>query len=184
MVPKKHRAGEDGAITNPNQQKPVRHIGLKRKHQLEGPVPKSKENGAVTNSRIKCKNRKYSQGGALTNPSFTQTQEKIIRKAVRSPTCYTPKRVAKTLTQKPKPRGKVARNTHTKMGGELLYQPNPKGGEYGLLFFRFVKGAHSCYFCKMHTLISTNGAASNHELGRKQDANHPPTRSQHARENP
>ena len=71
--PKKHRAGEDGAVTNLIQQKPARHIGLQRKHQLGGPVPKSRENGAVTYSRVKCKNRKYSQGGALTNPLFTQT---------------------------------------------------------------------------------------------------------------
>ena len=62
--------GQERTARSPIQsnKKPARHIGLKRKCQQNGPVPKSRENGAVTNSHKKCKNQGYSQGGALTNP--------------------------------------------------------------------------------------------------------------------
>ena len=159
MVPKKHRAGEDGAITNPNQQKPVRHIGLKRKHQLEGPVPKSKENGAVTNSRIKCKNpqicprRRAHQPIIYTNPSF-------VRRCDHLPATPQRKSPGHFHKKDQNQEGKVARNTHTRMGGELLHQPLFKNTH---LFFEM----HTHTFFEMHTIIGTNGAAANYELGRR-----------------
>ena len=71
--------------------------------------------------------RRAHQPIIYTNPSF-------VRRCDHLPA--TPQREwQRHLHKNQNQRGKVAGNTHTKMGGELLYQPHPKQGKYGFLFF-------------------------------------------------
>ena len=82
--------GKDGAITNPIRQKPYRRNGLQRKDQHKIPVPKSMENGAITNSRLGYAESKLFTRRCDHQPLIYNGPEKneSIHKAVRSPTHY------------------------------------------------------------------------------------------------
>ena len=137
--------GKDDAITNPIRQKPSRHNGLQRKRQQKIPAPKSKENDAITNSLLKCKKQTIHKAArSPTHYLHSQEDESFARRCDHLPAI--PKRKWQRHLHKNQ-RVKVAGNTHTKTGGELLHQPNPKRGGYGLLTFT------NCFlFCKMHSL--------------------------------
>ena len=152
--------GKDDAITNPIRQKPSRRNGLQRKRQQKIPVPKSKENDAITNSLLKCKKQTIHK--AVRSPTHylhSQEDESFARRCDHLPAISTPKTGGKLLHQPIRKKGYIQSfNIHkfSETNGREVLQSNFQKKRKDVVFF-----------CKMHTLIDTNGVASNHEPGRK-----------------
>ena len=136
-------------------------IKLKRKRQQKGPVPKSKENGAVTNSRVKCKKPKIFTRRCAHLPIIYK--KPIFRKAARSPADHTPRKRSQTRSQRKNQGGGGASGTHTYF---LLAQQESKtrwrGGEgththsFGNAFIRTYSFFRNAYIHTYSVLRNTH----------------------------
>ena len=98
--------------TNLIPQKPIRHIGLRRKHQqTKGSCAEVEGERRDHQFSCKCKKPKIAQGGALTYPLFTKNPS-FVRRCDHLPTTLHGKghkHVHKENVHKEKPRGRRRR---------------------------------------------------------------------------
>ena len=146
-------------------------------NKQKGPVPKSRENGVITNSRVNAKLEDSTRWYAHLPIIY---KKPIFRKAVRSPADHTPRERSQTRSQR-KTKGERAQLARTLI--LLLAQQESKTRGRGsegthhhsfrnvfirtYSFFEMHTFTLIPFFFEIHIISSTIFAAARHELGRR-----------------
>ena len=143
-------------LSDPTKKKnPLGTSGYRESVNKKGPVPKSRENGVITNSRVNAEIKRERRGHQFSCKWKTRREHKVVHTHI----CL-------LTQQKTKTRGQSGKGTHHHSFRNVFLHTYPFFGNA---------------YIHTHIIIDTIFAAPCHELGRRRIPNHPPMTSPQAR---